>query len=243
MLVNNNFIDRNKFLKTGSSYSNISRGLRYFSHHPYRSIKGFDNLYRLNSVSPEDCATVCFKQSECRSFEYKRSLRICDLSKETTAHHSLTNNKYWDFYEIAVDEISFFKRSHFQIVDGYDDLPRLQNISVMSCASACLRNHFCRSFGYNAFNSICQRSTTASQKYSPQRNMYWDMYEITDDVSGKEGLCEVRCDPINPMDEGILGHVGFMPDGTSCGSSTNSNWRCLFGKCQKLQTRTYTEFP
>lgn len=51
-------------------------------------------------------------------------------------------------------------------------------------------------------------------------------------VSGKEGLCEVRCDPINPMDEGILGHVGFMPDGTSCGSSTNSNWRCLFGKCQ-----------
>lgn len=243
MLVNNKFIDGNKFLKTGSPYSNISRSLKYFQHYPHRSINGYDNLGRLHYVSPDDCATACFKHPNCRSFEYKKSLMICDLSKETTLSHSLVNNKYWDLYELPADETRFFQRSHFQIIDDYDNLTRFENVSVLSCASVCLRDHLCRSFEYNRHMRICRTRSATSHKYNTRRNISWDLYEITDDVSGKEGLCEVRCDPIRETDEGTLGHVGFMPDGSSCGSTIDSNWRCLFGKCQKLQTRKYTEFP
>ena len=56
---------------------------------------------RLYYISPEDCATSCFKHPECRSFEYKKSNRICDLSKETTTTHSLGNNEHWEFYQLA----------------------------------------------------------------------------------------------------------------------------------------------
>ena len=78
-------------------------------------------------------------------------------------------------------EINFFQQSRFQVIEGHDDLAVLQNASISTCASSCLRDHFCNSFEYNPFNRTCQKSTATSQGNKTQKTFHWNLYEITED--------------------------------------------------------------
>eukprot|EP00106_Octopus_bimaculoides_P007543 XP_014774985.1 PREDICTED: A disintegrin and metalloproteinase with thrombospondin motifs 7-like [Octopus bimaculoides] len=205
--------------------------LRYFVQYPLRSIKGFDDLHRHFNVSPSECASLCLRNNDCHSFEYKREHRKCDLSTKTTSNQMLNVQEYWDLYILPSPVSDLFKYIPKHSIYGYDDLGRIFNATVEDCARECLKNRSCRSFEYKPQQSKCDLSTVTSKEKPITTKADWDHYEIDEDDKkiGKEGLCEVECDLTSQSNEGASGHIALMPDGTPC--NINSQWRCLRGKC------------
>ncbi|XP_014774988.1 A disintegrin and metalloproteinase with thrombospondin motifs 1 [Octopus bimaculoides] len=240
MLLQYGYLDSKNFSSNGRTLASPNGTLKYFKMYPNRSVKGFDDLGRINNVSLEGCANGCLSTKECNSFEYKPTNRKCDLSSISTKAHDLNPNSLWDFYERDGKALKYFKMYPNRSVRGFDDLGRKNNVSLEQCASACLVTKKCYSFEYKPTNRKCDLSSISTKTHDLNSNDFWDFYERHDKDFPQNGVCEVSCVPLHESDILTSVHVAFLPDGSPCNTDVNTQWRCIRGTCRKFENQTFS---
>ncbi len=162
---------------------------------PNAAISGHNNR-KLSNVSPEDCMHACDAEKNflCKSFDYNRIERTCDLSDRSATDVNGLKTDYpgnpYDHYTkktfLAAHAMSAttnrYKLTPNAAISGYNDR-KLINVNPEDCVIACdtERNFACKSFDYYKKERACDLSSKRADEVGGLKTDYpgnpYDHYE------------------------------------------------------------------
>ncbi len=120
---------------------------------------GGHNTEQLANVSVDDCKTACNDRGWCKSFDYYKHERKCDLSKADYRSVGLKSdypgNPYDHYSKIA--DIYQYQHVRDAAISGHNE-EQLTNVSVDDCKTACNKRDWCKSFDYYKHERKCDLS-------------------------------------------------------------------------------------
>ena len=191
----------------GNPYDHYSKSVVTYLRIPDAAIR-FHNDLTLTEVSVGTCKAVCNANPLCKSFDFYKNRRICDLSYVNRHDPNVDFERNYegdpyDHYEkqalydgqrianyalpsteaapqqLTVDHGASYERIRNAVILGHDR-QFLEDITVDACMEACDGVGWCRSFDYNETQNLCW----LSDKY------WWDEgigleRDFTDDTGGR----------------------------------------------------------
>ena len=122
------------------------------------AIRGHNEI-KLFNVTVQACKNTCSSKSWCRSFDYYKKERKCDLSKanyrDTGLKSDYPGNPY-DHYSKII-RLSSYRHIKNSAISGHNT-KKLTNVSVQACKIACTYTSWCRSFDYYKKERKCDLS-------------------------------------------------------------------------------------
>jgi len=147
---------------------------------PNAAISGH-NTRHLTNVSPEDCARACAQATNfyCKSFDYYKNSRACDLSNKSAEDVGGLKTNYdgnpYDHYARMQLEVPGYTRTPNAAISGYNN-KNLKNVTPQDCARACSAetSFYCKSFDFYKGKSKCDLSDKSA----------WDVGGLKTDYPG-----------------------------------------------------------
>ncbi|CAI9728793.1 von Willebrand factor type A, EGF and pentraxin domain-containing 1-like [Octopus vulgaris] len=151
-------------------------------------------LWDKQNVTAEACAEKCLSDKNCLSFEIKKEMGKCFLSKQTAASSKkIKKAKNRNYYQRIKPDVDFLTLKRTNIL-MQDNLGRLHNVSLKECDEACYELAECKSYEYKEKTKICDLSNVTHLTHHLQPNIYgWDIHIIN------PVLAKINCGPPNEI--------------------------------------------
>lgn len=192
--------------------------LGQFTRTPDAAISGHNNR-QLTGVSPADCATACLSERDfdCRSFDYYKDDRKCDLSDKHAEDVGGLKDDYgndpYDHYSLPgrhsvaehAEPLARFQVTRDAAISGHN-VKSLRGATPADCARACLdaRDFSCKSFDYYKYESACDLSDKRAFDVGGLKRDYsndpYDHYSLVLHRSGSRGTAASQ----DPLDTSAL---------------------------------------
>lgn len=149
---------------------------------PNSAIKGHNKM-QLKNTNPTQCSETCTKFSWCKSFDYYKKSKKCDLSDVSYYQIGLKNNypgNPYDHYirlnNVLNSDISKYGFIQNQAIKGHNEL-RLESRNVKSCIIECNARNWCASFDYHKYESTCDLSKESKYTKTLKKNYPGNPYD------------------------------------------------------------------
>ena len=206
---------------------------QYFKKYENRAIPGYNDK-QLTNVTPDQCMKACAESVSflCRSFDYFKEEKKCDLSHATAKYvtdkdkpeEGLEYRSSFDYYENNMG----FRRIKNAYLEGYNK-KQLTNVSPAQCRSACTSESAfeCKSFDYHKKTNKCDLSDTRGHyEVGAKHGIYasfLDKYNLKESNNTYDHYIRVRPDYITVQTPDYIRkkisnfqNDGVMKDGFRC---------------------------
>ena len=154
----------NHYQRTDIEQPNTIQNTNVFKLFANTAIAG-QNDASFSNVSEQECQAKCTSHTEflCKSVDYTKSTRKCDLSKSTLSDSAVkkVSNPAYNHYQRTdlVQNIDVFELVNNTAIQGEND-KSYKNVSVDQCKAHCLNSTSltCRSFDYTKSTRTCDLS-------------------------------------------------------------------------------------